>query len=450
MLTLHSNIFHGIFIVGFLIPGYGFDTSMVGNIVDEINNKYNTFSLVELIMNDVESYMQLAYKELKDVILNKLKLTTKSPLGLKAASSPSTPMSNNSSNQALNKTSYSVKQTAIHKTPTNHSSTMSRINLSTAHHVLLNISGKHFSHTSISAHNPTDKPSANCQNLDKHGNGTRCTGRHSSVKPQNNMNYSSKSVQSQALGHPNISSNFIDRFLNMKIVNYYKYLHKKYANSSYYGAMKQILDTYFVQFKDEINRIKQNLTSDIKEEIVRIKLNVTNDIKDMKTDLIKLYYETTSTTESVDGIIVHYIENKTYDLEAYVKQALRDMQNKSNANTIAVSTVHMINGTNNGIKRDVLNSKPFKFNANNSNTCKINTHNFPKNKQFIMNGTLFQCTRNFGRTFAAGAPAASAASSASAAPFVSVNSNSAMGLLYRRGPLRRLKDPNMKLRNMRI
>ncbi|KAL1453035.1 hypothetical protein WDU94_007211 [Cyamophila willieti] len=302
---------------------------MVGNIVDAINNKYNTFSLVEFILNDVEDYMQLAYKELKDVIIKKLKLTTKSPLELKLSSGVSTLISNSAVNKTLDKTLYtSFNQTVKHKPPTNLSSKISKINLSTQHIVLLNISEKLLNHCK-STYNITDRPSTNYQNVGKHENETWSAGKYTSIKLQNKINQSFINSQSQALGHLNISSNFIDRFLNMKIVNYYRYLHKKYGNTSYYGAMKQILDTYFVQFKDEISRIKQNVTSDIKEEINRIKVNVTNDIKDMKNDLIKLYYETTSTTESVDAIIVHYIENKTYNLEAYIKQALRGYEKQA-------------------------------------------------------------------------------------------------------------------------
>lgn len=100
--------------------------------------------------------------------------------------------------------------------------------------------------------------------------------------------------------------------------------------------MRLIVDNYFKQFKAEINRIK---------------LNVTNDIRDMKSDLIKLYYETTSTTESVDAIIVHYIENKTNDLETYVKQFLHS---KNNVNNTTLSPIHRRNNTSQAVSKSVM------------------------------------------------------------------------------------------------
>lgn len=49
----------------------------IGNIVDEVNNKYNTFSLVEVVMSDLEDYMQGAYYELKKLLMKKIEQTGK-------------------------------------------------------------------------------------------------------------------------------------------------------------------------------------------------------------------------------------------------------------------------------------------------------------------------------------------------------------------------------------
>lgn len=58
-------------------PAAGLNISDIGNIVDKVNNKYNTFSLVEYLMDDLEDYMQAAYAELKNILTKKINQTRK-------------------------------------------------------------------------------------------------------------------------------------------------------------------------------------------------------------------------------------------------------------------------------------------------------------------------------------------------------------------------------------
>lgn len=180
--------------------------------------------------------------------------------------------------------------------------------------------------------NSSKAPFSNSFNL------TKIQGMKSNLHNQTKGNFSRVQLNKNLTKNQttNLHKDFIDTFLNNKITNYYKYLHKKYSNTTYYGAIKLIADSYFKQFKAELNKIENN---------------VTNDIKDMETNLVHLYYETTSTTESVDSLIIHYIENKTNDLETYVKKCLH------------IKTDVMTNlSSNHARKQNIINNKTLALN----------------------------------------------------------------------------------------
>lgn len=210
--------------------------------------------------------------------------------------------------------------------------------------------------------NSSKVPFSNSFNL------TKFQGMKSNLHNQTKGNFSHVELNKNLKNNQSTSlhKDFIDKFLNNKITNYYKYLHKKYSNTTYYGAIKLIANSYFKQFKAELNKIEYN---------------VSNDIKDMETNLVHLYYETTSTTESVDSLIIHYIENKTNDLETYVKKCLHmktdvmtnlssnhaRKQNIINNKTLALNKHQTMNQTNKlSIAIQSLINAPVFFTANTS------------------------------------------------------------------------------------